>query len=437
MFKSFQVKYLLLGLIYLLVLAMPFGIRFLPYLLSTTFLVWFIVLLTGKLYALKDFRNTTLYLLPVLAIFSLVSLLYTSNVSNGLKMLERLISFVLLPFVFLIAKKELKINIHVVFTLLGISLLVTIAHLFISVYETVGIEKFREFSSFLDIIEFFRHYTLVEGLTIHPSYFSYILLIYILYFFFQPKTKKALYVLHVPIAISALLTLAALQSRAAILCVLFLILHGTLVQVYKKKWIKLSLLILILISSSYAIYKYTRLGETLKETAVLNEETKKIDPRLVIWKNSFETVKNAPLMGYGIGDALDELIKEHEKTEFEAGVFNRLDAHNQFLETWLQSGILGLLAIIMVFMVPLWQSIRKKQELLFLFLMVSFIQLQFESMFVRLAGVVYFAFFYCYLYYVYYAEGGEWERITQITNSGYDIKPIVADNSPETIPQKP
>lgn len=437
MFKSFQVKYLLLGLIYLLVLAMPFGIRFLPYLLSTTFLVWFIVVITGKFYALKDFRNTTLYLLPVLAIISLVSLLYTSNVSNGLKMLERLISFVLLPFVFLIAKKELKINIHVVFTLLGISLLVAIAHLFISVYEKVGIEKFREFSSFHDIIEYFRYYSIIKGFTIHPSYLSYILLIYLLYFFFQSKTKKALYVLHVPIAISALLTLATLQSRAAILCLLFLILYGTLVQVYKKRWLSLSLLLLILVSSSYGIYKYSRLGETLKETAVLNEETKKIDPRLVIWKNSIETIKNAPLMGYGIGDALDELIKEHEKTEFKAGVFYSFDAHNHFLETWLQSGIFGLISLLLVFAIPLYQSIKKKQELLFLFLMISFIQLQFELMFVRLAGVVYFAFFYCYLYYVYYAEGGEWERITQITNSGYDIKPIVADNSPETIPQKP
>ncbi|QQS50737.1 MAG: O-antigen ligase family protein [Bacteroidota bacterium] len=437
MFKSFQVKYLLLGLIYLLVLAMPFGIRFLPYLLSTTFLVWFIVVITGKFYALKDFRNTTLYLLPVLAIISLVSLLYTSNVSNGLKMLERLISFVLLPFVFLIAKKELKINIHVVFTLLGISLLVAIAHLFISVYEKVGIEKFREFSSFHDIIEYFRYYSIIKGFTIHPSYLSYILLIYLLYFFFQSKTKKALYVLHVPIAISALLTLATLQSRAAILCLLFLILYGTLVQVYKKRWLSLSLLLLILVSSSYGIYKYSRLGETLKETAVLNEETKKIDPRLVIWKNSIETIKNAPLMGYGIGDALDELIKEHEKTEFKAGVFYSFDAHNHFLETWLQSGIFGLISLLLVFAIPLYQSIKKKQELLFLFLMISFIQLQFESMFVRLAGVVYFAFFYCYFYYVYYAEGGEWERTRQKTNSGYDTKLNAADNNPETISQKP
>ncbi len=407
MLIKFKLNNLLLVLLYLLVIAMPYGIRFLPYLLSLTFLVWFIVLLTGKVHAPNDFRNATLYLLPALAIISLVSLLYTSNVSNGLKMLERLISFVLLPFVFLIAKKELKINIHVVFTLLGISLLVAIAHLFISVYETVGIEKLRDYSSFHDIIEYFRYYSIIKGFTIHPSYLSYILLIYLLYFFSQPKTKKALYVLHVPIAISALLTLATLQSRAAILCMLFLILYSTLVQVYKKRWLSLSLLLLILVSSSYGIYKYSRLGVTLKETAVPNEETKKIDPRLVIWKNSFETIKIAPLMGYGIGDALDELIKEHEKTEFKAGVFDRLDAHNQFLETWLQSGIFGLISLILVFALPLWQSIRKKQELLFLFLMVSLIQIMFESMFVRLAGVVYFSFFYSYLYYVYYAEGGE------------------------------
>ena len=164
----------------------------------------------------------------------------------------------------------------------------------------------------------------------------------------------------------------------------------------------------MVVSGGVFIHKNTRLGETIQH-ATMTTQKENSEPRIIIWRNSLKVIKRKPIFGYGIGDANDELEKEHKKTEFIDGTIKRYNAHNQFLETWLQSGIFGFISLLLVFAVPLYQSIKKKQELLFLFLVVSFIQLLFESMFVRLAGVVYFSFFYSYLFYVYYAPEGEWE----------------------------
>ncbi len=276
--------------------------------------------------------------------------------------------------------------------------------------------KLSEWSSTGKIITYTRYYIAYYSLTIHPSYFSYLILIYLSYAYFSLKKLNPLNYFHLIFILFCSITLLLLQSRAALVTLFFLLFYGIIKLFYQRRYIQFTLLFIIIVSGGVFAYKYTRLGETIKHISV-SENNNQTDSRLIIWKNALTTIKQKPIFGYGVGDALDVLIEEHKRTGFEEGVEKRLDAHNQFLETWLQSGVFGLISLLLVFAIPLYQSIKKKQELLFLFLMISFIQLLFESMFIRLAGVVYFSFFYSYLYYVYYAEGGEWENISSPINN--------------------
>ncbi|OFX22965.1 MAG: hypothetical protein A2041_00405 [Bacteroidetes bacterium GWA2_31_9b] len=128
------------------------------------------------------------------------------------------------------------------------------------------------------------------------------------------------------------------------------------------------------------------------------------DMRITLWKNSLIVWNEKLIFGHGIGDAKSRLIEIHKDMVITEAYEKKYNSHNQFLETATQTGFIGLIVLLLVFAIPLYQSIKKKQELLFLFLVICFINFMFESMLQRLAGVVFFAFWYSYLWFVYYKD---------------------------------
>jgi len=139
------------------------------------------------------------------------------------------------------------------------------------------------------------------------------------------------------------------------------------------------------------------------------------DMRITLWKNALIVWNEKLIFGHGIGDAKSRLIDIHKDREITEAYERKYNCHNQFLETTTQTGVIGLIVLILVFIIPFYQAIKKKQELLFLFLMICFINFLFESMLQRLAGVVFFAFWYSFLWFVYYKDVDK-EEITPSSN---------------------
>jgi O-antigen ligase len=136
------------------------------------------------------------------------------------------------------------------------------------------------------------------------------------------------------------------------------------------------------------LFKFTRIGETVR---ALKEDSTN-DKRIPQWISAVEVVRKAPVFGYGVGDGLNELIKQHEVNGFEEDVKLKSNAHNQFLETAMQTGILGISSLILLLLVPLLDSIRHRKGLLFLIVSIIFINMLFESLLVRIAGVLFIGF---------------------------------------------
>jgi len=82
----------------------------------------------------------------------------------------------------------------------------------------------------------------------------------------------------------------------------------------------------------------------------------------------------------------------------------RLNVHNQFLETFVGQGILGDIILLLLLIYPFIQSLKKQNYLFALFLLLIGINFLFESMLNRQAGVLFFAFFYSYFIFVEYKE---------------------------------
>ncbi len=378
---------------------MPYGAKFLPPILALLYTLSIIVFIIPFLKSSEFKFNKVILLLPIFAIIGSISLFYTKNTIAGLKILERHISFIILPFLFLLNFKRL-LTLKSILFFLSISLLISFA-ISIFLYQTkfsfiITFNQTKNIDHFIRLIRY-------RGFPIeHPSYYSYLILIYII-IVFNYRIKEVLFkILIITCTIMSFIFLFLLGSRAAMISIFALLLYFIIKQFFLKRYVLFAITISFLILSFYSVINFTRFGNTVIKINKKNKNVSQVDSRLIIWENAINLIKQNPILGYGIGDALDEMIKEHKKTGFTKGVERRLDAHNQFLESWLQSGILGLISLILVFVIPFYQAIIKRQEMLFLFLLVSFIQILFESMFIRLAGVVYFSFFYSYLYYFYY-----------------------------------
>lgn len=114
--------------------------------------------------------------------------------------------------------------------------------------------------------------------------------------------------------------------------------------------------------------------------------------RMKIWENTFDLIYKKPILGYGAYDAELELQKKFSAENFRRAYFLKLNAHNQYLQTFLESGVLGLFFLLLILLFFLYNTKADKNKLLFLILIC--LSLLTESYFRRFNGVLFFCYFY-------------------------------------------
>jgi O-antigen ligase len=118
--------------------------------------------------------------------------------------------------------------------------------------------------------------------------------------------------------------------------------------------------------------------------------------RLSIWKCSFDVIKEHWVLGVGTGDAQDELQKAYERRKFYfASMYNRYNAHNQYLQNLLMNGILALVAFLASLIYPLFLSLKKEDSLRIytIFLLAVILIFCTESYLEINKGIVFYSFF--------------------------------------------
>jgi O-antigen ligase len=123
------------------------------------------------------------------------------------------------------------------------------------------------------------------------------------------------------------------------------------------------------------------------DTASLNDE------RLGIWRSAINVIQKYPLIGVGTGDSFDKLENEFKLLGYTQGFYKNLNAHNQYLETLISSGVIGLLFFLVIFGVMIFFAIKDRNTLYGVFIIMMLIFFIFESMLERLAGVSFFSLF--------------------------------------------
>lgn len=149
----------------------------------------------------------------------------------------------------------------------------------------------------------------------------------------------------------------------------FLAIAILIFQFFSKNKLLASVVFLI-VSSSIFYFAYetsnifeTRVNNTVKNLFIYNEDKGTSIGLRITWAiNSFELIKNNPILGVGTGDFPNEYKKIHHKISPQ--VADTTNPHNMYLLVAVQLGLVGLVSFLAIFYIQIKTYIKSNDKLL-------------------------------------------------------------------------
>lgn len=341
--------------------------------------------------------NKALLLFPLYYIVMAATLLYTEEISSGLALLQRSITLLLFPIVFLFVKEDAS-TVKRLFEFLMIGLLLSFGiNLTLHLYESISFAKteiilddiWQGVTTISEMIRQSWDYFINTEFSklVNANYISiYILLV--LSYYLKKKLDKSIGLLIVVILFTYLFLLASWASYLTITIMTLLLIFNIADRA------KRHIMIIVFLLGNIVFFNNPRVSHFFSQNQEKMSTQKKDNnsiekSRLLTWNASILLIKEAPILGYGIGDANQVLIQKYKELNYINNYKNKYNAHNQFLQTWLQTGIFGLIVLVIIFILLAMRMKRSPNEFsVFLILLIS---LLFESMLVRFNGIVFFS----------------------------------------------
>ncbi len=360
-------------------LGLPFSVQA----IALFFLIQIFLLAKEGIVPLKSINK--LLLIPVLFyVIHLISWLYSSNKFEANFDLQVKFSFLALPILFALKKEENKIDIFKLLkTYNFIALLIGIGYIAKAFLTEGAFPKYMIFS--------------------HPMHPSYLAMYFTVNIAFAAsvilKAKKILYLQSLSIVISFTILYLA-ESKAGLIAAFALILFFLIkVLSHKNKKISLAVILIFAVTASSIIFfvpRFKALVYTSFNYEKVFENPEKVVEstalRLLAWDASLKVIAKHPFIGVGAGDIKDELAVIYKNSNYSKPLSMKMNCHNQFLETTVGQGIVGL--AILIFMIIALFINKNHKFISQQFSLIIFINILFESMFNVQAGVVFFVFIY-------------------------------------------
>lgn len=373
---------------------LPFGYELVSPITSLWVLVSFFNL--NKEFFLKGFKNKNLWLFWSFFFLTLVSALFSSNKEEALTSIEISMSFLVFPYLFFCFNYPLEI--------LKRCLAAFVSGCFFACLFLIGRALFYTYDGHSEYFSygFFSYF-------LHSSYLAMylILAIAIVVLFYKQwfhGNKSILYSSYFFIAIFTVSVFFS-GSRMGIigffLCVPLLALYRMRLKL-NTKTISLSLLGLVvmvllfvkLLPNTYDRFYWLLHPDTIQLDKTSSESTA---VRILIWEQANNLIAQNFWLGTGIGDANDTLQKAYRENGMTGAFSKNLNAHNQFLQTFIGLGFFGFMLLLVITVGQFIKALAKKRFLLFYFSLLIVLNFLVESMLLTAAGVLFFAFFFCLL----------------------------------------
>lgn len=321
----------------------------------------------------------------------LLGMLYTENVGEGLLDLETKLSFLLLPpLFFALPIQETKDrNLVLQSFLLGCTVMTVYS------YACATLLFFRT-----GLNGFFYEY-LSGYVNSHPSYLA-IYLIFCLFLILRNLAQK-----------KGQLSMGAIALNGA----LFIHFLGFIFLLTARMQLIVCLFLLGIVWIGYTISQgkllkgligwvgiITLLGTIMwnvptTKARLLNAYQQFTDPqvapniRIPIWRVSTELIKSAPLIGYGTGDVQDNLMLMYRRDNIERALKSGYNCHNQFLQTSIALGSIGLLILLACWLSPLFFAMRDQHYIYAFFLGLIILSAITECIIETQRGILFYTVF--------------------------------------------
>ncbi len=330
------------------------------------------------------------------------------NLSVGLTSLEQKLSFIIFPLLLSVIptyeKKQIK---NFFFAFIGSVALSTFIALCSAIVYTYLSNSFYYFDESTGVVfNNFMYHRLGSFVGMHAVYFAeYVLLAFIIYVSYSYNNfplwsvKNKLTAILFGIYLISIILL--LKSAAILLILLAIITLFTFYYLYKSKerintkskiGIAIIGIALISILGDTAISKIGSKADffTYDLSQPGGGEWNGINLRLAKWHVANMAIADHWILGVGPGNTGSTLDKYYEKVSFNYALQLHYNPHNQILHTFLSAGILGIMLLILIFIMSFSQSIKKKDSVMFLFLISFFLFSMSESTLAVNKGIVFF-----------------------------------------------
>ncbi len=190
-----------------------------------------------------------------------------------------------------------------------------------------------------------------------------------------------------------------LTARMQLLLLLFLLSISFLSYMLSQR--KMGLAVLGLIGGVLLVATLTwmipttqkRIKEAYQE---INDPKATGNVRWAVWGASMELIGEAPLLGHGTGDVQDQLDRLYERDGIKKALDSHFNAHNQYLQTTLALGLVGLLLLLLNVLPPLWLALRQKKYIAAFYSALLLLSMLTECILEVQMGILFFIVFHCF-----------------------------------------
>ncbi len=328
----------------------------------------------------------------------IIGMIYSENLQHGLFDLQVKLSFLILPIIYATSHRFTSRELHLIMRAFTLSVILAILYSLVDChFEFIEHNNWllyygSNFSKHMHLGYFALHINLAIAFVLHELLFS---------------NKATSFIMRLVLALALLLMMIAifLSTSKIGLISLVLMLLGVLFfwTAKSKKWIHGILLLTLLFAGMATVYNTTARTATYQrfELALKNLFKSDLDKssvestttRKFAWQAAWQVFSDNPILGVGTGDVKDCLVEQYEAMGYSGLVEKRFNPHNQFIQTAVALGLMGLTLLVLIVLNPLEWAIRQRNILMILLLFLFTLYAFTESVIERQAGVLFTVYF--------------------------------------------
>lgn len=337
----------------------------------------------------KLLKNTPLIVLVLFFVWNFFVLMLKYCVVDSISIITKLLPFLIFPILFISAADLLKNN-RIILNFYRVYIVSAVVSFCVCLSYALFFRPIQEpgFSSI-----YITYDKLSEVLGIQAYYLSIFYLLAIVFCVEILKTIKHLRKLFILLALILFVAVILLSSRTSYVILTFIVTPYFL-SIFKKGTHKIIFTASVIFVSMIIVFS----SDTIQERVVnFNKNFSSYsgtDLRLKLWQHSMDAFKDSPYVGYGYNKSQLILNELYLKNNFRRAYKHRLNSHNQFIQNFIDSGVLGgFLIFFLLANVFLNSNFKSLKTIVFILI---FFSMSMESLFNRQYGILFFCFFICF-----------------------------------------